>query len=407
MGRINRGHTIKIYITTKKMKKIITTLLLITIISSAFAQVVHQAAGMPINYLYAKYTGSRANAYQMAYEFGADTTTVTWYPLTHEFDFFGVGCFPGNWILLDPSQTPTFGVPPTVCDSSFIWRVTNFSIIKRLDPYCDSIIGYYPTTSQANSSYATISHTHTFASLTSKPTTLSGYGITNAYPLSGNPSGFLTSEVDGSVTNEIELPTQTGQNGKILSTNGTTPSWISPPTGTVTSVGVSSTDFSVSGSPVTSSGSMTLNLNTSGVSSGFYDWVTVNSKGIVTAAGNMATPIAIASGARNFNQAYQVSTTSQSHISVSPQLSCSLSLSGGTSGTIVLEISANGSTGWIFQGEISGSNTGTLTIGLNTTQITGGQMTADLPAGYYWRLTTTNVTGTPTYTFNGGYYTTY
>src|SRR6185437_3396256 len=115
----------------------------------------------------------------------------------------------------------------------------------------------------------------------------------------------------------------------------------------------------------------------------------------------------IASGARNFNQAYQVSTTSQSHISVSPQLSCSLSLSGGTSGTIVLEISANGSTGWIFQGEISGSNTGTLTIGLNTTQITGGQMTADLPAGYYWRLTTTNVTGTPTYTFNGGYYTTY
>lgn len=75
-----------------------------------------------------------------------------------------------------------------------------------------------------------------FASLTGKPTTLSGYGITDAYPLTGNPSGFLTTEVDGSVTNEIELPTQTGQSGKILSTNGTTPSWITANTGTVTNV---------------------------------------------------------------------------------------------------------------------------------------------------------------------------
>lgn len=32
-----------------------------------------------------------------------------------------------------------------------------------------------------------------FASLTGKPTTLTGFGITDAYPLTGNPSGFLTS----------------------------------------------------------------------------------------------------------------------------------------------------------------------------------------------------------------------
>lgn len=32
-----------------------------------------------------------------------------------------------------------------------------------------------------------------FSSLTSKPTTLSGYGITDSYPLNGNPSGFLLS----------------------------------------------------------------------------------------------------------------------------------------------------------------------------------------------------------------------
>jgi len=33
----------------------------------------------------------------------------------------------------------------------------------------------------------------TWSTLTGKPTTLAGYGITDAYPLTGNPSGFLTS----------------------------------------------------------------------------------------------------------------------------------------------------------------------------------------------------------------------
>jgi len=43
------------------------------------------------------------------------------------------------------------------------------------------------------SAYAVAGHTHSFADITSKPTTLAGYGITDAYPLTGNPSGFLTS----------------------------------------------------------------------------------------------------------------------------------------------------------------------------------------------------------------------
>lgn len=37
------------------------------------------------------------------------------------------------------------------------------------------------------------SHSHNFLSISAKPTTLSGYGITDAYPLTGNPSAFLTS----------------------------------------------------------------------------------------------------------------------------------------------------------------------------------------------------------------------
>jgi hypothetical protein len=55
-----------------------------------------------------------------------------------------------------------------------------------------------------------------YNNLTNKPTNVSAFT---------NDAGYLTAEVDGSVTNEIELPTQTGNSGKFLTTDGTNPSW--------------------------------------------------------------------------------------------------------------------------------------------------------------------------------------
>jgi hypothetical protein len=60
--------------------------------------------------------------------------------------------------------------------------------------------------------------------------TLTGYNITSdVIDGSITPAKldrtYLTAEVDGSITNEIELPSQTGNSGKYLTTNGTTPSW--------------------------------------------------------------------------------------------------------------------------------------------------------------------------------------
>lgn len=54
--------------------------------------------------------------------------------------------------------------------------------------------------------------------------------------------------------------------------------------GSVTSVGLSSTDLAVTGSPITGAGTITANLTATGVSSGTYNTVTVDTKGRVTSA---------------------------------------------------------------------------------------------------------------------------
>ena len=53
--------------------------------------------------------------------------------------------------------------------------------------------------------------------------------------------------------------------------------------GTVTSVAVSSTDLSVSGSPITSNGTIVLNLNNTAISAGTYGLLTIDAKGRATA----------------------------------------------------------------------------------------------------------------------------
>ena len=103
----------------------------------------------------------------------------------------------------------------------------------------------------------------TFLSVAGSPITSSGtLAVTlsgTALPVANGGTGQTTANA---ALNGL-LPSQSGQSGKVLSTNGTDTSWIATSgTGTVTSVALSAPAFlTVSGSPITASGTLALSYS--------------------------------------------------------------------------------------------------------------------------------------------------
>lgn len=106
----------------------------------------------------------------------------------------------------------------------------------------------------------------------------SGYSI---------PTTSKQTNWDAAYTFTSGFPSQTGQSGKYLTTDGTTLSWIAAGgSGTVTSVavavGTTGTDIAVSGSPITAAGTITINIPTASSSNrgalSSTDWTTFNNK---------------------------------------------------------------------------------------------------------------------------------
>lgn len=219
-----------------------------------------------------------------------------------------------------------------------------------------------------------------------------------------NAINTLTNDVNGKVPASRTITI----NGVTQDLSANRTFTISAGTGTVTSVGVTNTsDITATGSPVTTSGNISLNLSTTGVTAGRYDWVQVDTKGRVTAAGNPSLPTPIAPGTRSFNTGYQVSTTLYSSVTVGASCSVSLGVLGSGNGTATVEISANGTTGWISLGLIT-KNSANL-VGLTTAN--GGSFTFTLPPGYYYRMvtasSTTGIGNTVSFTFEGGSFVTF
>jgi uncharacterized protein YdeI (BOF family) len=170
--------------------------------------------------------------------------------------------------------------------------------------------------------------------------------------------------------------------------------------GTVTSVGLSSTDLSVSGSPVTTSGSITVNLNTSGVTAGTYDFVTVNNKGIVT-AGSSSTGMTAVTRPIN-STAYTISSTRPSTATYYIRISCTATIGSASSGSVTMQYSIDGGTNWLPAGIVENSNTVTLAVVLNSVTVNTMPLTWDFPANALVRMVSAT-TGTTTITYvNGG-----
>lgn len=147
---------------------------------------------------------------------------------------------------------------------------------------------------------------------TSTNTTISNVGSTIFSEVIGSQNNITWRVVNGGTTRRLELntlglrvnnayylPATDGTSGQVLRTNGLgIASWITPSSGTVTSVGLSTgttgTDVNVSGSPVTGSGSITLNIPTASATNrgalSAADWTTFNSKANTASPAFTGTP---------------------------------------------------------------------------------------------------------------------
>jgi len=118
----------------------------------------------------------------------------------------------------------------------------------------------------------------------------------------------------------------------------------------------------------------------------------------------------VASQTRTLNSAFQPSSTAAVAVRYAVKITTALTLSGGSEGDVVLEqADDSGFTTNVVTLDIgSASQTGTLVVGITLGQAITVSVGADyVPAAKYLRIRTSNVVGTPTYSFRNGREVTY
>jgi hypothetical protein len=98
-------------------------------------------------------------------------------------------------------------------------------------------------------------------------------------------------------------------------------------------------------------------------------------------------PIVITAPVRSLNTSYQPNANRNVSVTCSVSITSTLSLAGGQSGTISLQMSPDNITYTTVQ-TATNNNTGTLTVGLNTSAAQACALTCTVPMGYYYKLAT-------------------
>lgn len=272
--------------------------------------------------------------------------------------------------------------------------------------------------------FATVATSGDYTDLLNKPTTLAGYGISDAYPLSGNPSGFLTGITSGQVTtalgftpydatNPSSFVTQAGARSAIsLTTTGTAgaatynsstgalniPNY-APGTGTVTSV---TAGTGLSGGTFTTNG--TISLPPTGTA-GTYTNVTTDAQGRVTAGLNASINDAPGRSlvTTTASTGFQISATRNAQVCYEGSFSTTSSIGGPSAASIFLETADTNSTtpgDWTTKAVQSYSNNITLAVVLNQVQGNNWSICRMIPAGKFVRIRSGSITGTASASIN-------
>lgn len=136
-----------------------------------------------------------------------------------------------------------------------------------------------------------------------------------------------------------------------------------------------------------------------------YNLGNVNDQLVMTSAGTQGyRGRSQSSASRSLNSAFQMSATRDSKVNYCVDISCTSTLLGGQSGTVILEMATNSgfTTGVQALSQFTNSNSVSLAIAITVTQINTGCLSGYIPAGNYVRLRTVNNTGTPTFTYQCG-----
>lgn len=322
-----------------------------------------------------------------------------------------------NDLINKPAITPQESADwEAVSGVSEILNKPSLAVVATSGAYADLSGTPSIPAAQINSDWSAASG---LGEILNKPTSLAGYGITDAYPLSGNPSGFLTAITSGQVTgalgftpysasNPSSFVSQAGARSAIsLTTTGTsgaatynsTTGVLNVPNyeagvGTVTSI---TAGTGLSGGTITGSG--TISLPSTGTP-GTYSGVTTDLQGRVT-GGTVRSQSAVT---RALNTAFQPNAARDVLGMYSVQCTITASISGGQACDIVLEIASDvGFTANVQTLAVVGNGqTYTLAVALQGVQPQTMQLSGVIPSGYYARLRTVNVTGSPAFLYRAG-----